>query len=477
MSKKSVFAFVQLCCRTAALRPSLLQPQPPVHLAAASSSWFPGPAKTTTTPPRGRGGPQTRSIATGFVLPLNAHLGGGDGRAMSAASGRRQAAGRAAGTTTTTAAAVLAATLLLSSPSGAVAGGGAAPFGGWAAGRRRGAHAATTPSMAASAVEEGVTAVGRGAPGQDGAASKPPVVFVLGGPGSGKGTQCERLAKEYGYVHLSAGELLRQERASGSSDGQLIDDYIAEGRIVPVAISLALLRKAMETSEPHSRFLIDGFPRNRDNMEGWDEAMGDVADIRSVLFLYCPEDVLEKRLLSRGKSSGRTDDNAETAKRRFQTYVEMTLPVVEEFQQKGIVPRVDGNQDIESVFRDVLLGLKSVHEKEVLDANRLAVEAVCTGDWAAYAQLCAPGMTEVLGGGLAAVSPDESASASASASPAAISRPQVRMLKGGAAAVVSCERPRGPGLTGGDSGTAVRETRVWEMLDGRWKCVQCHTSL
>ncbi|CAN0523337.1 unnamed protein product, partial [Ectocarpus sp. 12 AP-2014] len=118
MSKKSVFALVQLCCRTAALRPSLLQPQPPVHLAAARSG-FPGPASTTTTPPRGHGGPQTRSIATGFVLPLHAHLGGGDGRAMSAARCRRQAAGRAAGTTTTTAAAVLAATLLLSSPSGA----------------------------------------------------------------------------------------------------------------------------------------------------------------------------------------------------------------------------------------------------------------------------------------------------------------------------------------------------------------------
>lgn len=69
------------------------------------------------------------------------------------------------------------------------------------------------------------------------------------------------------YVHLSAGELLRQERASGSSDGQLIDEYIREGRIVPVAISLALLRKAMEASGPLSRFLIDGFPRNQDNVE------------------------------------------------------------------------------------------------------------------------------------------------------------------------------------------------------------------
>lgn len=62
-------------------------------------------------------------------------------------------------------------------------------------------------------------------------------------------------------------------------------------------------------------------------MQGWDAIMGDAADVRCVLFLHCPEDVLEKRLLSRGKNSGRTDDNAETAKRRFQTYVETTLPV------------------------------------------------------------------------------------------------------------------------------------------------------
>lgn len=69
------------------------------------------------------------------------------------------------------------------------------------------------------------------------------------------------------YVHLSAGELLRQERESGSSDGRLIDEYIREGRIVPVSISLGLLRKAMEASGPFSRFLIDGFPRNSDNFQ------------------------------------------------------------------------------------------------------------------------------------------------------------------------------------------------------------------
>lgn len=73
--------------------------------------------------------------------------------------------------------------------------------------------------------------------------------------------------KRISYIHLSAGELLRQERESGSSDGNLIDEYIREGRIVPVAISLGLLRKAMEESAPFSRFLIDGFPRNSDNVQ------------------------------------------------------------------------------------------------------------------------------------------------------------------------------------------------------------------
>ncbi|CAM9846778.1 unnamed protein product, partial [Choristocarpus tenellus] len=96
---------------------------------------------------------------------------------------------------------------------------------------------------------------------------KRPVIFVLGGPGSGKGTQSERLAKTYGYVHLSAGDLLRKERESGSEDGVLIDEYIKEGKIVPVAVSLGLLRRAMLACPPRSRFLIDGFPRNSDNVD------------------------------------------------------------------------------------------------------------------------------------------------------------------------------------------------------------------
>jgi UMP-CMP kinase len=114
------------------------------------------------------------------------------------------------------------------------------------------------------------------------AAHKPSVIFVLGGPGSGKGTQSERLSSTFGYVHLSAGELLRQERESSSPEGALIEEYLREGRIVPVELSLGLLKKAMVASGA-TRFLIDGFPRNQDNLEGWQRVMGNEAE---VMILY-----------------------------------------------------------------------------------------------------------------------------------------------------------------------------------------------
>lgn len=88
------------------------------------------------------------------------------------------------------------------------------------------------------------------------------VVFVLGGPGAGKGTQCSLIAKQYGYRHLSAGDLLREERnRPGSQYGDLINEFIKEGQIVPMHITIGLLKNAM-TADGGVRFLIDGFPRD-----------------------------------------------------------------------------------------------------------------------------------------------------------------------------------------------------------------------
>jgi lysyl-tRNA synthetase class 2 len=200
--------------------------------------------------------------------------------------------------------------------------------------------------------------------------SKPKILFVLGGPGSGKGTQSEKLASFYGFKHLSAGELLREERESGSADGQLIDHYLKDGKILPVAITLKLLKKAIEdNTKYYNRFVIDGFPRNIDNYNGWSNAgMDSLYDVEGVIYLDCPENELEKRILSRGKMSNRTDDNIVTVKKRFVTFQASTLPVVDMY--RGIPSKfflVNGNQAIEDVFHDIKSSLKPLFESEIIE--------------------------------------------------------------------------------------------------------------
>ncbi|XP_064194395.1 UMP-CMP kinase [Anguilla rostrata] len=196
-------------------------------------------------------------------------------------------------------------------------------------------------------------------------AMKPQVVFVLGGPGAGKGTQCAKIVESYSYTHLSAGDLLRAERSrEGSEVGQLIDSYIKEGKIVPVEITISLLRKAMEETmnldKEKFRFLIDGFPRNQDNLQGWSKVMDGKADVRFILFFECGNQVCIDRCLERGKSSGRTDDNRESLEKRIQTYLQSTRPIIELYEKQGKVRSVDASRDVDEVFADV----KKILDKE-----------------------------------------------------------------------------------------------------------------
>lgn len=147
-----------------------------------------------------------------------------------------------------------------------------------------------------------------------------------------------------------AGDLLREERQSGSANGELIDRMIKEGQIVPVKITLTLLQQAMVKSG-RDLFLIDGFPRNFDNLQGWKEEMGeDEFQVEGVLFFDCPESVMEERLLERGKTSGRTDDNADAIRKRFHTYLESTMPVIEYYQALDKVFKVDATPSPDEVF-------------------------------------------------------------------------------------------------------------------------------
>jgi len=181
---------------------------------------------------------------------------------------------------------------------------------------------------------------------------KPTVVFVLGGPGAGKGTQCSLIIKEFDFVHLSAGDLLRAEIQSGSSHGVSIDTMIKNGQIVPSSITVGLLEKAMNQSGK-DKFLIDGFPRNEENNGCWEREMGPKVNFAFLLFFDCDEKVMESRLLERSQTSGRPDDNIETIKKRFKTYVDQTLPVIDYYKQQQKVVKLEANHPIDEVWKTV----------------------------------------------------------------------------------------------------------------------------
>ncbi|XP_020577760.1 UMP-CMP kinase 3-like isoform X2 [Phalaenopsis equestris] len=124
------------------------------------------------------------------------------------------------------------------------------------------------------------------------------VVFVLGGPGSGKGTQCANIVRVFGFTHLSAGDLLRAEIKSGSENGTMIQNMIKEGKIVPSEVTIKLLEKAM-LENGNDKFLIDGFPRNEENRAAFEEVTKIGPEF--VLFFDCPVEEMERRLLGRNQ--------------------------------------------------------------------------------------------------------------------------------------------------------------------------------
>uniref|UniRef100_A0A060T2Q3 Uridylate kinase n=1 Tax=Blastobotrys adeninivorans TaxID=409370 RepID=A0A060T2Q3_BLAAD len=184
------------------------------------------------------------------------------------------------------------------------------------------------------------------------------VIFVLGGPGSGKGTQSANLVKDYGFVHLSAGDLLREEQARpGSQYGQLIDEYIRAGKIVPQEVTIGLLERAISENMANgkTKFLVDGFPRKMDQAITFEEK---VAKSDFTLFFECPESVMLERLLSRGQTSGRADDNVESIKKRFRVFVETSMPVVDYFDKQGRVVKLQCDKSPDQVYSTVKDALK-----------------------------------------------------------------------------------------------------------------------
>ncbi|XP_038901553.1 UMP-CMP kinase isoform X1 [Benincasa hispida] len=176
----------------------------------------------------------------------------------------------------------------------------------------------------------------------------PFITFVLGGPGSGKGTQCVKIVENFGFTHLSAGDLLRREIASNSADGTMILNTIKEGKIVPSELTIRLIQKEMESSDNY-KFLIDGFPRSEENRIAFEQIIGAEPDI--VLFFDCPEDEMVKRVLNRNQ--GRVDDNIDTIKKRLKVFAALNLPVVEHYLEKGKLYKINAVGTVDEIYKQV----------------------------------------------------------------------------------------------------------------------------
>ncbi|MEX1117038.1 MAG: nucleoside monophosphate kinase [Akkermansiaceae bacterium] len=199
---------------------------------------------------------------------------------------------------------------------------------------------------------------------------EPHVVFVLGGPGAGKGTMCELAESQLGWTHLSTGDLLRAERETGGPSSATIEKYLAEGKLVPNEITVALLRSTMETltrTTGKRNFLLDGFPRSLSNLDAWKKVFGPEMELPRMLYFECPRAVLEQRVLARAKYTGRTDDNVESLKLRFDTFKAETLPIVELFKNMGKCVEIDTSLDRQAVYTLVCENLAEHTEREFAD--------------------------------------------------------------------------------------------------------------
>jgi len=217
--------------------------------------------------------------------------------------------------------------------------------------------ASSCASTAAAELKESGASAIKKAKLSDGKAE---VAFVLGGPGAGKGTQCAKIVENFGWVHLSAGDLLRAEKSTKSTNAELINDCIKNGQIVPSTITVSLLLQAMR-SNPGKKFLIDGFPRNEENRATWYRLAEEKTEVVACLFYECGMDELQRRLLERGKTSGRTDDNLESIKLRFVTFQNESMPVVKWFGEHHLLKQISGARPVEDVWADTKKVLEDIN--------------------------------------------------------------------------------------------------------------------
>ena len=180
-------------------------------------------------------------------------------------------------------------------------------------------------------------------------------IVIFGAPGSGKGTQSDKLIEKYGFEHISTGDVLRAEIKNGTELGKTAKSYIDQGQLIPDALMIDILASVYDSfGKEHAGVIFDGFPRTIPQAEALKQMLAERGhSVTAMIELDVPEDELMTRLIKRGKESGRSDDNEETIKKRLDVYHNQTAPLVEWYEKEGLRRHIDGLGDLERIFADI----------------------------------------------------------------------------------------------------------------------------
>lgn len=181
-------------------------------------------------------------------------------------------------------------------------------------------------------------------------------LVLFGGPGSGKGTQSEKIKNKYGLYHISTGEVLRDHIARGTEIGKTANQYISQGQLIPDTLMIDIVENLLDSKpeETAKGVIFDGFPRTIAQAKALDEALSRRGTtVHAVAGLEVPDEELVKRLINRGKETGRADDNEDTIKKRLDVYHSQTSPLKDYYVGDGRYSKIDGSKKIDEIFQQI----------------------------------------------------------------------------------------------------------------------------
>ena len=186
-------------------------------------------------------------------------------------------------------------------------------------------------------------------------------IVIFGAPGSGKGTQSDKMIEKYGLNHISTGDVLRAEIKKGSELGKTAASFIDQGQLIPDDLMVSILASVYDSFGDHKGVIFDGFPRTIPQAEALKKMLDERGDkVAAMIELDVPEEELMKRLLLRGQQSGRADDNEETIKKRLVVYHSQTQPLIEWYNKEGLHYHIDGLGDLDRIFDDICKVIDSI---------------------------------------------------------------------------------------------------------------------